>query len=234
LNKFIEPLYYLLPQIQKIVQEQKPYQYFTKIDVSMQYYTFHVDDQSSEYCTIVTPLVSIAIPDYQWEFVNHPTLRKQRWKECLKTWTMSLYISMTLRSLMQHGKNILPVSRKCFAAFTVSPTKCDWAIKETDFLGFWFTTSGPKPWRKKIDAILMMSPPSNRTEVRAFCGAITFYHDMFHGRSDILAPITKLARKNVKFIWGPECNIPWLSIHGLLWDLPGTVEIVLSCLSSVQ
>jgi hypothetical protein len=31
-----------------------------------------------------------------------------------------------------------------------------------------------------------------------------------------------------------DCNIPWLSIHGLLRDLPGTVEIVLSCLSSVQ
>jgi hypothetical protein len=31
-----------------------------------------------------------------------------------------------------------------------------------------------------------------------------------------------------------RCNIPWLSIHGLLRDLPGTVEIVLSCLSSVQ
>jgi hypothetical protein len=30
------------------------------------------------------------------------------------------------------------------------------------------------------------------------------------------------------------CNIPWLSMHGLLWDLPGTVQIVLSFLSSVQ
>jgi hypothetical protein len=30
------------------------------------------------------------------------------------------------------------------------------------------------------------------------------------------------------------CNIPWLRMHGLLWDLPGTVDIVLSCLSSVQ
>jgi hypothetical protein len=31
-----------------------------------------------------------------------------------------------------------------------------------------------------------------------------------------------------------QCNIPWLSMQGLLRDLPGTVEIVLSCLSSVQ
>jgi hypothetical protein len=30
------------------------------------------------------------------------------------------------------------------------------------------------------------------------------------------------------------CNIPWLRLHGLLWDLPGTVDIVLSCFSSVQ
>jgi hypothetical protein len=30
------------------------------------------------------------------------------------------------------------------------------------------------------------------------------------------------------------CNIPWLSMHGLLRDLPGTVEIVLICLSSVK
>jgi hypothetical protein len=86
--------------------------------------------------------------------------------------------------------------------FTVNPTKCD--CKESDFLGFWFTPSHPKPWRKNIDAILMMPPPSNRTEVRAFCGAITFYRDMFHWRSEILTPITKLASKNVKFHWGVE------------------------------
>jgi hypothetical protein len=49
-----------------------------------------------------------------------------------------------------------------------------------------------------------MSPPSNRTEVRAFCGAIIFYRDMFRWRSEILALITKLASKNVKFHWGAE------------------------------
>jgi RNase H-like domain found in reverse transcriptase len=100
--------------------------------------------------------------------------------------------------------------------FTVNPTKCDWAVKETDFLGFWFTPSGPKPWRKKIDAILTMSFPSNRTEVRAFCSAITFYRDMFRGRSDILAPITKLASKNVKFIWGPEQQKAFESMKSLI------------------
>jgi hypothetical protein len=88
--------------------------------------------------------------------------------------------------------------------FTVNPTKCDWAVKETDFLGFWFTPSGPNPWRKKIDAILTISSPSHRTEVHAFCGAVTFYRDMFHWHSEIIAPITKFASKNIKFLWGAE------------------------------
>jgi hypothetical protein len=80
------------------------------------------------------------------------------------------------------------------SGFTINPTKCNWAVKETDFLGFWFTPSCPKLWRKKVDAILMKSPPSNRT-LHAFCGSITFYCDMLRGRSDILASTTKLASK---------------------------------------
>jgi hypothetical protein len=69
--------------------------------------------------------------------------------------------------------------------FTVNPTKFKWCVSETDFLGFWFTPTGAKPWHKKINGILAMAPPSNRTEARDFCGAITFYWDMFRERSTI-------------------------------------------------
>ena len=42
-----------------------------------------------------------------------------------------------------------------------NPLKCDWAVQETDFLGFWITPKGVKPRSKRIEPMLAMSAPKN-------------------------------------------------------------------------
>ncbi|CAJ1934059.1 unnamed protein product [Cylindrotheca closterium] len=64
---------------------------------------------------------------------------------------------------------------------------------------------GVKPWKKKIDAILKMSAPTNVTELRAFLGAVTFYRHMWPRRSHLLKPLTELTGKGM-FEWTDECT----------------------------
>ena len=55
LDKYLRQKVYPLPRIGNILANHTGYQYLSKIDISMQYYMFKLDEESCNLCTIVTP-----------------------------------------------------------------------------------------------------------------------------------------------------------------------------------
>ena len=206
LNSVIERRVYPLPKIADIFKKRSGYKYFTKLDVSMQYYTFELTEEAKDLCVISTPFGLYRYNRAPMGIKQSPDFAQQAMEETLRgIESIDCYlddVGCFDNSWEAHLKTLeLTLSRLQEANFTINPLKCEWAVKETDWLGYWVTPTALRPWKKKVDAILKLDRPQNIRDVRSFIGAVTFYRELFPQRSDVLQPLHELTAKGKKFEW---------------------------------
>ena len=56
----------------------------------------------------------------------------------------------------------------------------------------------------KVDAIVNWPSLVNVKDVQSFLGFANFYRRFIYGYSKLVAPLTNLTRKDVKFVWTAE------------------------------
>ena len=200
---------YGLPRIKDIIARRSKYKYFTKIDLSGFFYTIELDEESSWKCVINTEIGKFRYLRLPMGVCNAPDLGQEiiegvfhDMKDDLEVFIddIGIFDDDFDSHIAKVEKVLLRLQEK---GFTVNPLKCEWAVQETDWLGYWFTPNGTKPWSKKIDAIARLDPPTNITELRSFIGAVNFYRDMWPRRSHVLAPLTALTGAKT-FQWTAE------------------------------
>ncbi|WRX18080.1 Reverse transcriptase domain - like 10 [Theobroma cacao] len=73
---------------------------------------------------------------------------------------------------------------------------------------------------KKIEAILQREQPKTVTEIRSFLGLADYYRRFVQGFSLIAAPLTRLTRKGVKFVWDDVCENRFQELKNWLTSAP--------------
>ena len=108
----------------------------------------------------------------------------------------------TAGSFEDHLKHLeLVLQRLEDVGFAVNIRKSSFGVSEIDYLGYWITRNGIQPQPKKVEAILRLTPPTTKKQLRRFLGMVNYYRDMWRRRSHILSPLTAMCSVKAKFVW---------------------------------
>jgi len=113
-----------------------------------------------------------------------------------------LIYSDTLEENIQHTHEILEALDG--AGLHLKPEKCRFHVQEEDYLGLVITPGGIRMQPGKIATIQKWESPTSVKGVQEFLGVANFYRRFILNYSHVVAPLTRLTRKDTPFVWGAE------------------------------
>ncbi|XP_057247157.1 uncharacterized protein LOC130589681 [Beta vulgaris subsp. vulgaris] len=105
---------------------------------------------------------------------------------------------------------------KWFAKFS----KCEFWLEEVSFLGHVISKDGVMVDPSKVRAVVDWESPKNVTEIQSFLGLAGYYRRFVKDFSRVAQPLTKLMKKESKFLWSEECEKAFQELKKCLTTAP--------------
>lgn len=229
LNKVTTPQFFPLPRFEDVLDTigDNQAQIFSTLDLASGYWQIPLDPETAHKSAFVTHSGV-----YQWKrlpfgLVNSPAsfqmimseaLRSLNWKCILIYVDDILVLSKSFEEHMQHLDMVFNKLRE--ANLTLKPSKCQFAVKEVQYLGYIITTDGVKTDPGKTKAVNSFPAPKNCQNVREFLGLCNFYRRFVKGFANIASPLTNLLKTDTNFTWTDECQHAFNSLKDALTSAP--------------
>ena len=227
LNKITIRNRYPLPRIDDLFDQLQGARFFSKIDLRSGYHQLRVRDQDvpktafrtryGHYEFLVVPFGLTNAPSFFMDLMN------KVFNDFLDKFVIVFIddILVYSRSEEEHEEHLRIVleilrSRQLFAKLS----KCEFWLKQVSFLGHVVSVEGIQVDPSKIVAVSEWSRPTTVTEVRSFLGLAGYYRRFVEGFSTISAPLTRLTRKNNRFVWTNECEQSFQELKKRLTTAP--------------
>ena len=125
------------------------------------------------------------------------------------------------KSQEEHGRHLREVlevlkKEKLYAKFS----KCDFWIREVQFLGHVVNQEGIMVDPAKIEAVTKWEQPKSPTEIRSFLGLAGYYRRFIQGFSSIARPLTALTHKGATYAWSDKHKEAFEKLKKKLCEAP--------------
>ncbi|KAI3821766.1 hypothetical protein L1987_09338 [Smallanthus sonchifolius] len=247
LNKLTIKNCYPLPCIDDLFDQLQGSTCFSKIDLRSGYHQLRVLDEDIPKTTFRTRYGHYEFMVMPFGLTNAPAVFMDLMNRVCKPYLDKFVIvfiddiliySKTKAKHEQHLRLILELLKKerIYAKFS----KCEFWLKEVQFLGHIVNEKGIHVDPAKIEAVKNWSTPRTPIEICSFLGLAGYYRRFISNFSKIAVPLTALTHKGKPYDWGPKqeeafqtlkhklCNAPILTLPS------GNDDFVVYCDASNQ
>ncbi|KAJ9552857.1 hypothetical protein OSB04_016902 [Centaurea solstitialis] len=242
LNKVTVKNKYPLPRIDDLFDQLQGAKFFSKIDLRSGYHQLKVRKEDIPKTAFRTRYGHYEFLVMSFGLTNAPAAFMDLMNRVCKPYLDKFVIvfiddiliySKTAEEHGDHLRKVLEMLKRerLYAKFS----KCEFWLKEVQFLGHVVTQEGIKVDPAKIEAIKDWESPKSPSEVRSFLGLAGYYRRFIEHFSAIATPLTELTRKDVKFEWTSTCEYAFNNLKGKLTSAPiltlpnGTDGFVVYC-----
>ncbi|KAH0605690.1 uncharacterized protein H6S33_004912 [Morchella sextelata] len=202
---------YPLPLLKETLAKLSRAQYYTKLDLRWGYNQIRIAEGDEWKTAFRTRYGHFEYTVMPFGLANAPATFQHWINDILRPYLdqfVTAYLddiliySETLSEHKEHIQKVLKVLDENHVH--LKPEKSEFMVQETKYLGLILTPNGNRMDPKKVIDVLEWTTPTNLRDVQVFLGFANFYRRFILGYSKIIAPLTALTKKNVKFEWTDE------------------------------
>ncbi|KAK1429939.1 hypothetical protein QVD17_12297 [Tagetes erecta] len=242
LNKVTIKNKYPLPRIDDLFDQLQGASYFSKIDLRSGYHQVKVTQEDIPKTAFRTRYGHYEFLVMPFGLTNAPAVFMDLMNRVCKPY-LDKFVIVFIDDILIYSKSkddherhlraVLELLRreKLYAKFS----KCEFWMREVQFLGHVINEKGIQVDPTKIEAIKKWETPKNPTEIRRFLGLAGYYRRFIQDFSKIAVPLTMLTQKASKFIWGSQQEEAFTILKKKLCSAPilslpeGTEDFVVYC-----
>ena len=210
-NQAIKRERHITPTINEIIHDLNGACIFLKLDLNQGYNQLELDESSRYMTTFSSHLglwrykrLSFGIKSAAEVFQNAIRVALSDLKGVCN---ISDDILVYGRTPDEHNTNL----RNCFqrirdSGLTLNKTKCVFNKSSLDFFGHTFSEGGIRVDPEKVEAVVNLPNPSNRTEIRSLLGMANFFSRFIPHYATIKEPLRLLTHKQSKWQWSAQHN----------------------------
>ena len=207
LNKYVERPAYPTRGPSEVVASIPPdMRYFTTLDSRHGYWQIPLDAESSKLTTFITPWGAYRFRRNVMGLISAGNEHNRRGDEALagldNVQKVVEDVIIYDTDLDTHVHRVREVIRRCSEhGITLHPGKFIFGAPSASYCGFKVSADGYRVDDHLVKALSSFPVPTNRTDIRSFCGLVQQFQAFSPHLTELLSPIRSLLSPKSAFVW---------------------------------